>query len=70
MSREVWQAVEASTGKIGIGEAERRRSKERSWKEEGRKGEEGENKKGKGDGDKESGRRMGDMGQRRRSSEV
>ena len=30
MSGGVWQAMEANTGKIRIGEAERKRSKERS----------------------------------------
>jgi len=38
VSGEVWQVVEASTGKIGIGEAEGRRSKGRSREKEGRKG--------------------------------
>ena len=36
--REVWEAVEASTGKIRMGEAEGRRSKGRSRKKEGREG--------------------------------
>jgi len=38
VSGEVWQAVEASTGKIGIGEAKGRRSKERSREKEEREG--------------------------------
>jgi len=33
----MWQAVEASTGKIGMGEAKGRRGKGRSWEEERRK---------------------------------
>ena len=36
VSKGVWQAVEASIGKIRMGEAERRRSKGRSRKKEGR----------------------------------
>jgi len=36
MSGEVWQAVEASTGKIRMGEVEGRRSKGRSREKEGR----------------------------------
>jgi len=57
----VWQTVEASTRKIGVGETERRGSKGRSRKEEGRKGQE-ETKKGEDDGSKEGGREMGNMG--------
>jgi len=38
VSRGVQQAVKASTRKIRMGETERRRIKERSWKKEERKG--------------------------------
>ena len=33
----MWQAVEASTGKIGMGEAKGRRGKGGGWEEERRK---------------------------------
>jgi len=33
VSRGIWQAVEASSGKVGLGKAERRGSKEKSRKE-------------------------------------
>ena len=68
VSRRIWQVVETSTWKIGVEEAERRRSKERSWKEEGRKRKEEETEKRKDDGGEESGQRMGDLGWERRSS--
>ena len=54
--------METSAGKTGIGKAERRGSKGRSREEKGRKGQEEETEKGKDNGSKESGRRMGDMG--------
>jgi len=54
--------VEASTGKIGIGEAEGRRSKGGSWEEERRKREEEETKKEKDNGGKEGSRGMGNIG--------
>ena len=57
----MWQTVEASVGKIGIGETERRGSKERSRKEEGREGQEEKTEKGEDNGSKEGGRRMGNM---------
>ncbi len=43
----MWQTVEASVGKIGMGETERRGSKERSRKEEEREGQEEKTEKGK-----------------------
>ena len=48
MSGGMWKAVETSTGEVGIGEAERRRSKKGSREKEREKGkeekaEEGEN---------------------------
>ena len=60
MSGEVWKAVEASTGKIGMGKAERERGKRRSRKKERRKGEE-KTEKRKDCGSKESSRGMGNM---------
>ena len=57
----MWKTVETSAGKIRMGKAERRGSKERSREEERRKGQEEETEKGKDNGSKESGRRMGDM---------
>ena len=62
VSRGVWKAVETSAGKIGMGKAERRGSKGRSRKEEGRKGQEEEIEKGEDNGSKESGKEMEDMG--------
>ena len=60
--RRVWEAVEASTREVRIGEAERRRSKGRGRKKERRKEEEEETEKGEDDGGEESSRRMGSMG--------
>ena len=62
MSGRVWKAVETGTGKIRVGETERRRSKGRSGEKERRKGKEEETEKRKNDGNKESSREMGDMG--------
>ena len=58
----MWKAVEAGTRKVGIGEAEGRRSKGGSREKKGREGEEEEIKKGKNNKGKESSGRMGDMG--------
>ena len=57
----MWEAVEASTGEVRMGEVKGRRGKGRGWEKEKRKEEE-ENKKRKDDGDKENSREMGDMG--------
>ena len=54
--------MKTSAGKIGMGKAERRGSKERSWEEERRKGQEEKTEKGEDNRSKESGRRIGDMG--------
>ena len=54
----MWKAVEASTGKVGIGEAK------------GRKGKEEDKEKGKDNGSEESSRGMRDMGQGGGSSKV
>ena len=66
----MWQTVEASAGKIGIGETERRGSKRRSREEEGRKGQEEETEKREDGGSKEDSRRMGNLGQRRGGSKI
>jgi len=58
----VWQTVEASTRKIGVGKTERRGSKGRSREEKGRKGQEEETEKGEDDGSEEGGRGMGNIG--------
>ena len=68
MSRRVWEAVETSTGEVGVGEA-KRRSKRRGQEKERRKEEE-ENEKMEDNGGEKSSRGMGDMGGRRRSSKV
>ena len=47
MSGRMWEAVEACTRKVGMGEAERRRSERGSRKKEREKREEKETKKGK-----------------------
>jgi len=65
----MWKAVEASIGKVGMGEAKGRREKGRSRKKVRGKGEE-ETEKGKDDGSEESSRRMGNMERRRGSGEV
>ena len=54
--------MKASTGEIGVGKTERRRSKGKSGKEEREKGKEEEIEEGKNSGSKESSRRVGDMG--------
>ena len=61
MSGRVWQTVEASTRKIGVGETERRGSKG-SREEKVRKGQEEETEKGEDDGSKEDSKGMGDIG--------
>ena len=38
--RGMWKAVKTGARKVGMGEAEGRREKGRSWKKEGRKGKE------------------------------
>ena len=58
----MWKIVEASVGKIRMGETERRGSKRRSRKEEGRKGQEEETEKGEDGGSKEDSRRVGNLG--------
>jgi len=70
MSRGVWQAVEASTGKIRMGEAEGRGSEGRSREEERRERQKEEAEKGEDSRSKESSRGMGDMGRGRRSSKI
>ena len=72
MSRGVWKAVEANVRKIRVVETKERRSKERSRKEMRGESKETEKEveKGKDSGSEESGRRMGDMGQRRRSGKI
>ena len=60
----MWEAVEASTREVGMGEIERGRDKGKSREKEGgkRKEKEEKTKKGENDGSKESSRRMGNMG--------
>ena len=65
----MWEAVEASTGEVGMGEAKGRGSKGKSWEKERRKGEK-ENEKGEDDGGKENSGGIGNMGRRRGSSKV
>jgi len=67
---EMWKVVEASTGKVGMGEAKGRREKGRSWKKEGRKGKKEDKEKGEDDGSEESNRGMGNMRRGERSSKV
>ena len=55
----MWEAVETSVRKVGMGKAEGRRGKEGSREKERRKGEEEE---GKANGSEESSRRMRDIG--------
>ena len=62
VSRRVWEIVEANTREVRMGETKGRRGKERSGEKERRKGEGEETKKGKNSGNKESNRRMEDMG--------
>ena len=57
----MWQAVEASIGKIGIGEAKRRGSEGRSRKKERRERQKEEAEKGENSRGKESGRGMGNI---------
>ena len=68
MSRGVWEAVEARTGKVGLGKIERRGSKGESRKEAGGKGEKKKIEERKGGRNQESGRGVGNLGQRRGSS--
>jgi len=58
----MWEAVETGAREVGVGKAEGRRSKGRSWKEERGKGQEEEIEKGEDNGGKKGGRGMGDMG--------
>jgi len=51
MSKRIWKTVQASAGKIGMGEIEKKRSKRRKRQEE-------ETEKGEDDGSKEGGRGM------------
>jgi len=46
MSRGMWKAVETSTGEVGMGEVERRRSKGGNGKKERGKGKEEKTEKG------------------------
>ena len=62
MSGGMWKAVEASAGKIGVGEVEGRRGKGGSRKKKRRKGEKKETKEGESSGSKENRRRVGNMG--------
>ena len=55
----MWKAVKTGTGKIGVGEAEGGRSKERSRAEERREGYKEETEKRENNGGKESGGGMG-----------
>jgi len=66
----VWQAIEASAGKIRVGETERRGSKGRSGKEERRKRQKEEVEKGEDSRSEESSRGMGNMRRERESGKV
>ena len=50
----MWEAMEASVGKVGVGKAEGRRRKEGGREKEGRKGKKKNKEKGEDDGSKES----------------
>jgi len=66
----MWKPMETETGKVRVAETEGRRRKGRSWEErEEREREEKKNQKMKNES-KKSSRRMGNLGQRRRSGEV
>ena len=76
MSREVWKVVEAKAEKTGIAKTKRREEEERKEKEakkeeveEGRKEKE-ETKKAENNESKKSGRKIGDLGWREKSSKV
>ena len=62
VSGRVWKAVETSTGKIGVEEAERRRSKGRSRQKKRRKGEKEKAEERENNGNKKDSRRVGNMG--------
>jgi len=66
----MWKTVEASVGKIGMGETERRESERRSREEERRKGQEEETEKGEDGGSKEDSRGVGNLGRRRGGSKI
>ena len=70
MSGGVWETVEASAGKIGMEETERRRSERRSREKEGRKGQEEETEKGEDGRSKEDSRRVENLGQRREGGKI
>jgi len=70
VSGRMWKTVEASAGKIRIGETKRRGSERRSRKEEGRKGQEEETEKGEDGGSKEDSRGVGNLGRRRGDSKI
>jgi len=58
----MWEAVEASTREVGMGETEERGSKGRSREEERRERQKEEVEKGEDSRSKESSRGVGDMG--------
>ena len=58
----MWKAVETSIRKIGMGEAEGRRSKGGSREKERGEGKEGETEKGKTSGSKERSGGVGNIG--------
>jgi len=62
--------VKTGVGEVGMGEAERRRSKGGDREKERRKEEEEETEKGEDNESKESSRKVGNMGQGRGSSKV
>ena len=76
MSREVWKVVEVKAGKTGVVKTKKRGEEGRKEKEakeervEEERKEEEETKKGENNGSKKSGRRIGDLGWRKRSSKV
>ena len=66
----MWEAVEANTREVRMGEAEGRRSKEGSREKERGKRKEEETEKGENGRSKESSGGVGDMGRRRGGGEV
>ena len=58
----MWKAVETSAGKIGVGEAERRRSKGISRQKKRRKGEKEKAEERENNGNKKNSRRVRNMG--------
>jgi len=70
MSRRVWKAVEAGSGKVRLEETKRGRREGRSKKEKREKGEKEKTKERKDNGGEESSKRVGDLGEGGRGSKI